>query len=261
MNNLSKNGLLLVDLSNYSSYSNNIYLTKVNRLEYLTDIELIQATIPYTFWNVRANFNNILYINDGVNPTWTITITPNVVYTFTTLAAEIQTQLIATIGAGWTCAYNALTYKFTIARVGNFTIYTPLTPYTARLLGFSSTANLAGAATYSSTLLPIMQSTRFITVHSKALSNYIAYSYPIVNTKNNDKLIAYIDITQNTFGDLIAYEPKLKCNFKFEPKKEYLEIIDFYFKDEFGLPVDFNSIHPILNFKIKMDPKYHGGLN
>jgi len=257
MSNLSNKGLLFLDLANYKSLTGNVYQVEVKRIEYLTEIVLLNGIIPYTFWNVRSNFNNILYIDDLVNPVWTITITPDKIYTFTTLAAEIQSQLIAIIGAGWTCSFDSLTYKFTIASgAGNFSIITTSSIYNARLLGYSSSANLTGAATYSSTLLPIMQSTRYITIHSKTLSNHLKYSYQNINTKNNDMLIGCVTITDKVFGDLINYQPTIPFNFRFDPHKEFIELIDIYFKDEFGNIINFNSIHPVLNFIIKPEPKY-----
>ncbi len=76
-------------------------------------------TDSYRFktWKTGGNFtigstNNTLYINDGTNRTITLT---SASYTYTTLAAHVQTQLNASSSA-WTCTYSTTTGKFTIGR-------------------------------------------------------------------------------------------------------------------------------------------------
>lgn len=69
-------------------------------------------------WKPAGNFevttsNNLIYINDGSNKTATLTVGA---YTYTTLAAHVQTQLNA-VSSNWTCVYNdTTTFKFTIDR-------------------------------------------------------------------------------------------------------------------------------------------------
>lgn len=260
------NGLLFADLNNYYTLVNGKYISKVQRIDNLNSAELLNATIPYTFWNVRgagstsAFQNNIMYVNDGVNPTWKIVLTPNRIYTFTTLATEMQSQLVSITGQnGWTCSYNVLTMSFTIASPGpNFSILNSSSIYNAKLFGFAST-DLTGAATYTSTLIPIMQCTKYITMHSDLLSKYIPYCWPTLNSKMNDKLITCINITDHTFGDLINYEPKLKYDFKFNPSRDFIDQIDIYFKDENGYLVDFGSVHPTLTFRLEMFRENYNG--
>ena len=68
-------------------------------------------------WKTGGNFEvtsttNKLYINDGTDKTITLTVAS---YTYSTLAAHIQTQLNAS-SSNWTVTYNTTTCKFVIAR-------------------------------------------------------------------------------------------------------------------------------------------------
>lgn len=252
---------LIIDL-NKATVTNGIYNCKTYRINHLKSFEILNTIVPYTFWNVRAvgsvsKFgNNIIYINDGTNPTWTVTIPGNVIYTKTTLAAALQAQLISTIAIGWTCSYDLSTDKFTIASpAANFSILTTQSIYNAKLLGLSSSSNLSGANTYSSTMNPVMQCTRYITVHSDRLSKYTKYSFSLMNSTNSDNILFAIMIAGVTFGDLVYYEPTVPFEFPFDPTGEQIDEFDLYFKDEYGFLVDFGSIlapQPVINMKLHL---------
>lgn len=132
--------------------------------------ELTQATISYSsqltsfpftnvvnktrskVWKPQGNFdiiadqNDQLYINDGANKTVTITAGS---YTPATLATQIQTDLNAA-SSNWTVTYDGTTtptYKFTIANTGSVTLR--LTQTTNAIwddIGFIGTADETGTS-------------------------------------------------------------------------------------------------------------------
>jgi hypothetical protein len=101
-------------------------------------------------WRPGGNFtvtssNNLIYINDGSDKTVTLTAGN---YTYDTLAAHIQTQLLAS-STLWTCTYDfsGSTFKFTIARSSSGTLrFSQTTSAAWDMLGFTLTSDLAGTS-------------------------------------------------------------------------------------------------------------------
>lgn len=98
-------------------------------------------------WKPAGNFevtatNNLIYINDGSDKTITLTVGT---YTYSTLAAHIQTQLNAS-SSNWTCTYNSsTTFKFTIARSSGTAVLRQATTTNAAwdMLGYTLGTNAA----------------------------------------------------------------------------------------------------------------------
>lgn len=90
-----------------------------------------------------ATTNGKIYINDGSDKTITLT---NGNYTYTTLAAHIQTQLNAS-STLWTCTYSSSTYKFTIAHTGSAVLRLSVTTDAAwSTIGYTTSVNLTGTS-------------------------------------------------------------------------------------------------------------------
>jgi hypothetical protein len=90
----------------------------------------------YSYFNVESD-NKKIYINDGSD--YTITLTEGL-YTGTTLATELQTQLNAS-SSNWTVSYSTTTKKFTISNTGSVTLrFTQTTDQAWSMLGFTSGA-------------------------------------------------------------------------------------------------------------------------
>lgn len=98
-------------------------------------------------WKTGGNFeitstNNKLYINDGSDKTVTLTAAS---YTYSTLAAHVQTQLNAS-SSNWTCTYSTTTHKFTIARSSGTAVLreTQTTNAVWDTLGYNQGADITG---------------------------------------------------------------------------------------------------------------------
>ncbi len=88
---------------------------------------------------------NLIYINDGSDKTVTLTVGT---YTYTTLAAHIQTKLLAS-STSWTCTYDFSggTFRFTIARSVSGTLrFTQTTNAAWDMLGYTLAADTAGTS-------------------------------------------------------------------------------------------------------------------
>jgi hypothetical protein len=80
--------------------------------------QLIACEFPNTQYEVDAHNNTFLLYDAATDANYPITLTPGN-YTLSDLATEIQTQLIAAVGAlTFTVTLNSSTSKFTIARTG-----------------------------------------------------------------------------------------------------------------------------------------------
>jgi hypothetical protein len=109
--------VLRIDSSNRTSGTNEDFIITKTVQEFPLSpksVKLVSAAIPYTWNNVTATNNRFNVLIPGIN---VITI-PTGNYTGTDLAAAIQVQLVAIIGAGWTCTFSTQTLKYTITSPG-----------------------------------------------------------------------------------------------------------------------------------------------
>lgn len=131
----------------------------VFRLEkpiYTISSQVISVTTPMSITNVTAGFNTFLVDVGAGDQTVTI---PIGVYTASTLAAAVQTALVA-IDATFTAAYNSTTQRVTITRgAGNYelkfaTLAAGQTDSAWRELGFAQTDLGPGFASYTGSAAP-----------------------------------------------------------------------------------------------------------
>lgn len=106
--------------------------------------KLVNACIPFTFYNIMAPGNTLTFIDSAATP-HTVVIPPGN-YTGATLATALA---LAMNGAGspdtYTVTYDATTYLLTFNSTGNLTLDFTTTPNMAKQLGFIS-GNLYGPA-------------------------------------------------------------------------------------------------------------------
>ena len=101
-------------------------------------------------WSTAGNFdittaNNKIYINDGADKTVTLTVGS---YTYTTLAAHVETQLNAS-SSNWSCDYDTTgsTFKFTISNTGSVTLRLSQAANAAwDTLGYTTSLDLVGTS-------------------------------------------------------------------------------------------------------------------
>lgn len=193
---LQRNGAKAYNTTNETgSFSVNL-AAQINSKK-VKDIRLISAQIPVSNYNVTSS-NNIVPINDGSNKT--VTITPGS-YTAIQLALAIQTALNSS-SSGWTCTYNANTYKITISGTATFVLRfgTVTTNSIARTIGFSNTDITFGSAATGESAVKLNFSNYFIVCPELGFTTELVAS-------NSSLAVAFvIPIDKNT-GDILNYMP------------------------------------------------------
>ena len=192
-----------------------------------TEISVLSAEIPVSFYNINTTNNSLRYIFGAIN--YLITI-PVGNYNATSLITYLNTQFVSPV----VMAISNITGKITITGNGSSTIqYLGLTSTTNTLLGFLS-------ATYSS-ITPLsapypmnLLGAKRISICSDLLP---IFSYTSVsNTLGNT--LATIEIDQPSFG-LLLY--KNTTNIRSKLRVSTIDVFDIQLKDELNQYLDFNN--------------------
>lgn len=131
-----------------------------------TKISLLYAQIPHAVHNIDST-NDTIAFNDG-----TAALIASVaagIYSASTLASAIATAMTAASsgygGLTFTGSFNSSTLLITISATGNFTLsLTDAHATIAAALGFATTSNLSGAATYTATKISTLYEPSFLEI-------------------------------------------------------------------------------------------------
>ena len=88
-------------------------------IQKISKVKLLHCSIPSTHYNVRTDYNTLIFNEGGPNLTATMT---DGAYTIADLQAEIKLQMEAVGANTYTVTYDARTMKLTITATGNFSI-------------------------------------------------------------------------------------------------------------------------------------------
>ena len=191
-----------------------------------TEISVLSAEIPVSFYNVNATNNTFRYIFNSIS--YLITI-PVGNYNATTLITYINTQLVSPL----VMSILKLTGKITITGNGVNTIqYLGSTSTTNTLFGFTNvtSSGIILAAPFPMNLL----GTKRISICSDLMP---IYSYNSVsNTLSNT--LATLEVDQPPFG-LLLYKNTTQIRSKL--RVDTLDVFDIRLKDELDQFIDFNN--------------------
>jgi len=191
-----------------------------------TEVSVLSAEIPVSFYNVTANNNLFRYI---FGSTYAFTI-PVGNYNATTLIANINTQLVAPL----VMSISKLTGKISISGGGGSTIsYLGGTSTTNTIIGFTNTTS-SGVGTLIAPFPMNLLGTKRISICSDLIP---IYSYTSVsNTLSN--ILATIEVDQPAFG-LLLYKNTTQIRSKL--RVDTLDVFDIQLKDELDQFLDFNN--------------------
>lgn len=156
-------------------------------------LSLVNATVPYSFYNVNSS-NNIFTYDYVGGPQLTFTV-PVGNYTIYQILSHINTNW-----TNFTCSYNSITNKVTLSNPSQFTIYSG---GFAKLLGFSQNAYPTGTPyTTTSNVCVNLYTITQIQIETNLLTYNVSNTQ---NKTNNRNILASIPVGCAPFG-LIVYE-------------------------------------------------------
>ena len=139
---------LYIDSKSRTSGTNENFTVTLNRtLTKIKQVELVETEIPFSFYAINANNNNIRFVS-GVT-TYNAIVTPGN-YTTDDFITELQSKMNAQL-AGFTITYNTITYKLTFANATSFSL--SLTGSTiANIIGLSADSTNGNSFTCQNTI-------------------------------------------------------------------------------------------------------------
>lgn len=224
-----------------SSGTVNSFIYKINEeVKRVVEVEIISIEIPYTYYPINSN-NNILLVTPSGNPDKIITITPGI-YTSTSLALELQTQLDAVLTPSThTVAYDTRTRKLTIVASSALAIRgyddTPTSPL-SRIIGFAD--DTVNGLSHTGTGSVVVSGSNYIVVKSVFLTSKVGKKMIYAND-NYKTALATIPVDENpgsVIVDKIARRLKLGNKVTISP----LDSIDFTLEDDQGNTLNLNGV-------------------
>ena len=198
-----------------------------------TRISVLNAQIPYSFYNINV-YNNVLSFLLGATP-YTITLTRGN-YNATTLISEIQTKLSSIGVSTLTFSISSITGVVTIAISSGTLTLVAATSTLLGVLGFQTSTNTVSsgatlAAPYPLNLLGILK----INITSYELS-LLSYS----SSGGTSNILACIPIEASNFG-VILYDNI--SNIQTIMKNDILDGFDLQLVGDDGNLINFNGVH------------------
>lgn len=126
-------------------------------------ISVVNAIIPYSFYNINLSNNILIYIVNGVSSTLNITVGN---YNSIQLASYLTTNM-----PGFTCYYNSIPNKFTFTNTQNFTFVSIST--CLKTLGFVNLDTTSTGFALTSSFCANLQSIQCIHIKSNFLTGNI----------------------------------------------------------------------------------------
>lgn len=196
--------------------------------------QVVSMTVPASSYLVPSGYN-------WVDTSFGNVQVPVGTYTGTTLAAALQTALVAA-DATATCTYSTLTGKFTIARTGAFSMPwstgTHADTNLRRQLGFAAT-DLAAAATYTGGLVADLTYPSQCFVRSRALA--LGAPRYVGSTTARTTEIARVPLS-SVFGGINHWSADLAdADYVYLTAGNLLDRIDIQLYDEYDRLLELNG--------------------
>lgn len=198
-----------------------------------TEISVLSAEIPVSFYLINTSNNSFRYIYNGTPVTTTIVVGN---YNATTLLAFINAAILAVWGTQVvTLSISKVTGKilFTIPS-GLVFQYVGGTSTTNTLLGFGSATYISSGGLLTAPFPANLLGTKRISICSTYLP---IYSYTSVSNTLSDTL-ATIEVDQPAFG-LLLYKNTTQLRSRL--RVDTLDIFDIQLRDELNQLLDFNN--------------------
>lgn len=207
-------------------------------------LQLINAELPFTFYPIRTGSNDLIYFKDTGDVARTATIGPGA-WSIKDYLVEVKTQM-ESVGAGtYTVTRNKQTRKITIDADGTFELTTTNTIQANwDIMGFTTTADRTGAATYTGDNAYNMSGDQFIYLQSSMAENLKDSVIVSTGLKN---VIAKIPINV-AFGSTIFFQPSVAVIFEF--KSLIFSDIDFNMRDKNFNILELNNSNWSLTFLV-----------
>ena len=199
-----------------------------------TEISVLSAEIPVSFYNINATNNAFKYIYNGTSVLGTTIAIGN--YNATTLITAINAAILAFWGSPVvTLSISKLTgkFSFTIPSGLSFT-YSGAISTTNTLLGFLNVSYTSSGTNLTAPHPANLLGAKRISICSDLLA---IYSYSSL-TNNLGNTLTTIEIDQPAFG-LLLY--KNTTNIRSKLRVTTLDIFDIELRDELGNLLDFNN--------------------
>lgn len=195
------------------------------------------ATIANTLYTVRAGVNDNIRVGNSGGTWYTVSLTEGN-YNITTFLVELKTQLDSTGIGTFTCTYDDLTMRITIACTSNYRLDYSLTT-ASKLFGLDEDTSLATSITMRDTVN--LSSTERLYMVSKSISalDNPAYVYDGSIWRNSQAILSIpIDVDH---GDIISYTPESDNSSYRSYKSGVINSIDIAIQDDDGVQVDLNG--------------------
>jgi hypothetical protein len=204
-----------------------------------------KVIVPWTFYNVSANYNTISIVFSGTTKTTTIPIGQ---YDITTLPNAIATALTA-LGVGtFSVTVNPLTYIITITSTLNYQ-YNGLGSTINKIIGFDPTVLTANALSQVAPFIYNLSGPLYLDVISSSLTSG---SSKIKDTQgSSSRLISRIPLSNFNFGSIISYSPVLNHSFTVDPLQS--QNIDIQLLDDNYNVVNLNGSEWMLQIRLTTD--------
>jgi hypothetical protein len=237
-------------VKNNSTYNSNVWFN-MNILKdehdiIQTDIQLINAQIPISFYNINYTCNVLNYIAGLTNKTITF---PKGNYTTSLFLSTLQSQFSAN-GDNITVSYNQTTGFLTFTGTITFTfLYLNSTMF--RVLGFSDLTNYTSSSNSLTAPNPFNLST--ITQLSISSDTLITHSFSSSTVSN---ILATISVDKPPYSYLMY---NLSNSTMRNILRNYsIDAISIKIKDEYGSFINFNNQDWNLTFSINVLRNYLG---
>lgn len=212
------------------------FTVRMNNITHIEKLSIRKIVVPLTWYQINQ-YNNRFDFNDGTLRPITI---PDGVYTASSLAAEIQSQMNASPSAlTFTVVFNNITKKITFSETSGptgFVLDFDINNSLYEIVGFAK-STLSGLATYTGPdTVDINQNNHVINVFSNALNRFDR------RVHSSDKLgqsIREVN-TQTSWGETIDLESFQSVVLNFDPNSG-LVMIDMRFTDTNNNPITFTS--------------------
>lgn len=233
------------DFARFTDTDSN-FLVRVTKIPRVARIQIQNAMIPLTFYNINTS-NNAIIFNDGTLRL--VTILPGS-YTSIQLASAIQVAMNAVSILVFTITINTITQRMTISSTANFSIdFTSTTSSLSKMLGFNQVI-YSGVNTYTSSKnLNVNRIYSQINIYSDNISRHNEQT--VSSNLQDSSLICRINNSIFKPSEYLYYSHDDNSGNKmFNSTNGSLEHIDIRFKDLDGNYFDFNGVNDgiVINF-------------
>lgn len=220
--------------------SNSFSVKLKNPVYNVTAVELEDAFVPYTLYNIRTGINTSIYFDDGAPKAFNIAVGG---YTIAGLLSALETAFNSA-STNFTCTYSTTTRKITIARsAGTFSLLCTSTSTAMwSVLGYSTSADTSDAASHVADNIFDLAKPRYILLKIDEFGDDVQTTGGGIGT-------FYLPIEDN-FGEITHYAPEKKQMVVLSRPTSIFQLkISSYYSDQ--SLVDYNGVSLDLILKLK----------